>query len=585
MSYLVLARKYRPQTFEDVVEQEHVTRTLTNAIRADRVAHAILFSGPRGTGKTTIARILAKAMNCETGPSPVPCNACRSCREITGGNAVDVFEIDGASNNGVDHIRELRDNVKYMPAHSRYKIYIIDEVHMLSTPAFNALLKTLEEPPAHILFLFATTEPHKIPITILSRCQQHHLRRIPSENIARHMAALCKREGTTIPEESLSLIAGEAGGSMRDALSLLDQVMTCTEGEITHEGVLNLLGAADREVLFRITAALFSGNVADILEIIDDVYRHGRDIKAFFGAVMTHLRNLWIVKTVRNPNRLVDLPTVEIERMAALVRDVSETHISQIMDAFTREESAVKFSSQPRLALEMAFIRLFQIQPALPIGTLIERLDDLAGRIPAAPEYGLDRTNSAPPEVREPDSPILTPAPVSPPSKTTMSDTDPARSTATMEVQAPPSETRTNRPEECRLPDIPADTSYDPEESLDVTWRKLTALACGRSSALGSYLNRTALAHIGDETLDIIVHGNGFNLKQIHKRQEFLQEAVQSFFGRNFHLNFRLNDGGEESRQKKIDAVNTIRQEALNHPTVAAAVEIFDGKIVDVKIL
>ena len=234
MSYLVLARKYRPQTFEQVIEQAHITRTLTNAISADRVAHAILFAGPRGTGKTTIARILAKAMNCEQGPTPVPCNACRSCDEITGGHGVDVFEIDGASNNSVDQVRELRENIKYMPAHSSFKIYIIDEVHMLSMAAFNALLKTLEEPPAHILFMFATTEPRKIPITILSRCQRHDLRRINLDAISKHMAWICRREGFEIADQSLELIAREAGGSMRDALSLLDQIMTCTRGSLTH---------------------------------------------------------------------------------------------------------------------------------------------------------------------------------------------------------------------------------------------------------------------------------------------------------------------------------------------------------------
>jgi len=249
MSYLVLARKYRPQTFEDVVKQDHVTQTLTNAISSGRVAHAILFSGPRGTGKTTIARILAKALNCEKGPTSTPCNICQSCKEITSGGSVDVFEIDGASNNGVDHIRDLRENVKYMPAHSKYKIYIIDEVHMLSTAAFNALLKTLEEPPPHILFLFATTEPHKIPITILSRCQRHDLRRISIGDVSEHMAKLCSKEKINISAESLDIIARESGGSMRDALSLLDQVMVCSsESEISHNHVLNILGIIDRKI-------------------------------------------------------------------------------------------------------------------------------------------------------------------------------------------------------------------------------------------------------------------------------------------------------------------------------------------------
>lgn len=628
MSYLVLARKYRPQTFEDVVEQAHVTRTLTNAIRSGRVAHAILFSGPRGTGKTTIARILAKAMNCEKGPLPVPCNTCTSCREITGGSAVDVFEIDGASNNGVDHIRDLRDNVKYMPAHSRYKIYIIDEVHMLSTPAFNALLKTLEEPPAHILFMFATTEPHKIPITILSRCQQHHLRRINPEDVARHMGTLCREEGVAIPDESLSLIARETGGSMRDALSLLDQVMTCSEGEITHEGVLNILGVADREVMFRITESIFAGNVPDILDVIDDIYQRGHDIKAFFGTLMTHFRNLWVVKTVKNAARLMDLPPGEIERMAALVRNVSEVYLSQILDAFTREESAVKFANQPRLALEMAFIRLFQIKPALPIETLIEKLDDLARRVETHPSGAPGRPYPAAPQVREPGPPAMAPPPASDGPETARSTPPPStaspaeastpeiRVSAAPEAASPapedalrptppgsgpeaipearpgmpaetvaPPEPIEDAPAECRLPDPSADNAYHPDDALEATWEKLTSLVCGRSSALGSYLTRTTLERIGDGEIEIGVQGNAFNLKQIQKKQDIIEEAARAFFGRDCRVLLRIDETGTEPRQKKIDQANTIRQHALNHPVVEAAMEIFDGKVVDIKIL
>ena len=296
MAYLVLARKYRPQTFEDVVGQAHVTRTLKNAISGDRMAHAILFSGPRGTGKTTIARILAKAVNCESGPTPTPCNACRSCQDITAGRGVDVFEIDGASNNSVDQVRELRDNSRYMPAHSRYKIYIIDEVHMLSIAAFNALLKTLEEPPAHVLFFFATTEAHKIPITILSRCQRHDLRRIETAAISKHMEGLCRQEAVSVASDNLWAIARESGGSMRDALSLLDQVLACGDGQVNDDYVINLLGGMDRRLLFDLSEATFSRDIPRTLALIDAVYKNGQDLKRFYADLLMHFRLLMLVK-------------------------------------------------------------------------------------------------------------------------------------------------------------------------------------------------------------------------------------------------------------------------------------------------
>jgi DNA polymerase-3 subunit gamma/tau len=402
LAYLVLARKYRPQTFSDVVGQAHVTRTLTNAIRAERVAHAILFAGPRGTGKTTIARILAKSMNCEAGPTPEPCNDCRSCREITAGHASDVLEIDGASNNGVDHIRDLRENIRYMPAHSRLKIYIIDEVHMLSTAAFNALLKTLEEPPAHVMFLFATTEPHKIPITILSRCQRHDLRRIETGEVVNHMAELCRRETIAIAEESLSLIARETGGSMRDALSLLDHVMACAEGEVDHKQVLDILGVVDRDVIFRLADAILGRDIPAALALIDEVYDHGHNLKELYAALLEHFRNLLVVRMSRGAADLVDATDQERRRMAESVRQVSETHLSQLLDVLFREEAAIRYSSQPRIALEIACFRMFQVRPSLPIETLIERLD------------GLSRGVLTEAELERPEPLDLPPSPVRP---------------------------------------------------------------------------------------------------------------------------------------------------------------------------
>ncbi len=595
MSYLVLARKYRPQSFQDVVRQEHVTRTLANAIASGRVAHAILFSGPRGTGKTTIARILAKSMNCQQGPAPAPCNDCRSCREITAGNAVDVFEIDGASNNGVDHIRELRENIKYMPAHSRYKIYIIDEVHMLSTPAFNALLKTLEEPPAHVLFFFATTEPHKIPVTILSRCQRHDLRRIDLKDVTDHLAALCRKEEITVAPETLEMIAREAGGSMRDALSLLDQVMTCTEGNVTHEQVRDILGVVDRQVLFTLSESVLAGDLPTILATIDAVYSRGHNLRTLYAALMEHFRNLLVVRMGHKAVPL-DVPAAEIEQMAAQVNGVSETRLSQMLDILFREEASIRLSSQPRLALEMTFIRMLRVRPALPIDQLIEKLDELSRGVFDVPvDDAYDKVIPSPsPGVREPVSyrKAVIPAPPRedpPPPREPAAAAGAGPAERVAEEAVPdtnPAAVPPEQPSPARKA-APASPGYDPNAPVEVTWSALTEMVADRSEALRSCLGQCRLQEIGDSRVAIAVNGNGFHYKRVQKNRDMLRDICNQFFGRKMELVIEAGAAGKarETAQKKALHASQLREEAINHPMVAAAIEIFEGKLVDVKVL
>jgi DNA polymerase III subunit gamma/tau len=382
MSYLVLARKWRPQTFQDMTGQEHVVRTLANAIKQDRVAHAYLFCGPRGVGKTTAARLLAKALNCQKGPTPEPCGQCQACVEIAAGTSTDVAEIDGASNNGVENVREIRENAKYLPSRDRHKIYIIDEVHMLSAAAFNALLKTLEEPPGHVKFIFATTEPHKLPDTILSRCQRHNFRRIPAARMLERLKEIARAEDIRVSERSLSLLVRQSEGGMRDALSLLDQILSACGPSPSDEAVVEALGAIDRTVVQQMTEGLIRRDAARVLGHVAEVYNRGLDLKRLAEEISLQLRHLFVTKTTGEaPGELAES---ERRALVELSREADAAQIARMFDIVHAYVMEVSRADQPRLALEMSLLKAIQLAPAASIPELVAKIERLSGGSVAA---------------------------------------------------------------------------------------------------------------------------------------------------------------------------------------------------------
>lgn len=411
MSYLVIARKWRPQTFEDVVGQSHVTRTLQNALRSQRVAHAYLFTGARGVGKTSVARILAKALNCGQGPGDTPCNACSNCTEITQGNAPDVLEIDGASNRGIDNIRELRETARYRPAKSRYKIYIIDEVHMLTTEAFNALLKTLEEPPDHVLFVFATTEPHKIPATILSRCQRFDFRRIPTQQVVDHLRNIAHSEGSPLSETILYAIAREADGSMRDAQSLLEQLLAFSGDGLGDEEILDVLGVVDRRSVHQAGRAILTGDVRLCLEVVNDLHRRGMDSRRFCQHLCDHFRNLLFLTLAEGQaGAWLDLPDEEREALRDVTTATTPETLHMLFQMLLKGEEDIRRSSLPRITLEVLLLRLTQAPRVESLSRLVDQLASLQGSVECARREGVlpkenfhtPQTASPPPVERAP---------------------------------------------------------------------------------------------------------------------------------------------------------------------------------------
>ena len=400
MSYLVLARKYRPQTFEEIVGQEHVTRTLANAFAKGRVHHAFLFCGARGVGKTTAARVLARALCCEKGPTPTPCGVCVPCMTIADGTAVDYFEIDGASNTGVNSIRELRDGVRYQPAQLRKKIYVIDEVHMLSTAAFNALLKTLEEPPPHVTFIFATTEVHKIPVTILSRCQRFDFKLVPAARLAAHLDRILAAEKIDVEPGALRLLVREAGGSVRDALSLTDQVIAYSGAErITAARVAEVLGVADQALLHDLLAAVLRRDPATLLATFDAAIARGVDLFHLARAILGLLRDAAVVHAVADASGLVDETPEEIDALRALVKGVPRPHVLQLFERFAKACEELSKALAPRLLLEVALVDMASAEPLVPIAELVDRLADMTrdAAPPAPPRAGPRRADPPPP--------------------------------------------------------------------------------------------------------------------------------------------------------------------------------------------
>jgi len=378
MSYLVLARKYRPQAFDQVSSQDHITNILANTIKLNRIAHAYLFTGPRGVGKTSMARIFAKSLNCLTsGPTTTPCNECQNCVEITKGISTDVIEIDGASNTGVEDIRELQKELMYSTANSRYKIYIIDEVHMLSKNAFNALLKTLEEPPENVLFIFATTEPHKVLATIISRCQRFDFKRIPISDIVARLKFICEQEEIKTEEEALFLIAKKADGSMRDALSLMDQLLAFGKDKLTHQDVLDIFGIVPSERYHRILENILNKESAAVINLLHETIDKGNDLQEFINGLMDYIRDLLLIKlNIPKP----EISKQQISEMKKLSDDFSENELLFLITLLIKTKADIKNSGNPVMLAEMSFVKLAKLTEIRTLDEILADLKDQGNR-------------------------------------------------------------------------------------------------------------------------------------------------------------------------------------------------------------
>jgi DNA polymerase-3 subunit gamma/tau len=561
LSYKVLALKYRPTSFDEVVGQTNVTRTLRNALERGKIGHAFLLSGARGVGKTTTARILAKALNCAKAPGPTasPCStrtdedrakACSSCREIADGRSLDVQEIDGASNTGIDNIRELREATRYSPARDRFKIWIIDEVHQISGAAFNALLKTLEEPPPRVKFIFATTEYHKIPETILSRCQQYDFRMIPARELQQHLRRVADEEKIRVTDAALSLIARAAEGSVRDSLSLFDQVLAFTGDEIPDADVAGLLGLVDRELLHRASKAVVEGDSLAMLDLVESLADYGADYRHFVRELLLHLREVLLVKLASPESPLLHgvLPE-ELERLRALAGALSEEDLLRGLDVLTRAEGELRNASDPRVALDLVLLKLVQMRRLVPFAELVARVERmLSGAASPSPALPAPRPASA-------RAPAFFEAPPRP-------------------SPSPPSE----EPDEAR-PTTTAPPPAGPAEALLATMVGL----CQSRPSLAAPL-RAATARLDGPALVIELPPDFLAFGTMHADE--YRDLARKAAGKS--LAVRISGGATPAaeppaRGPEPERRQQLREEAEKEKAVQEALDLFDGRVVDVR--
>ncbi len=557
MAYQVTARKWRPRQFDEVVGQEHITATLKNAVHSGRIAQCYLFCGPRGVGKTTTARILAKVLNCTDLRDGNPCEACDSCQSIAASTSMNVLEIDGASNNSVDDVRELREVVRYAATAGVYKIYIIDEVHMLSTAAFNALLKTLEEPPEHVVFIFATTEVQSVPDTILSRCQRFNFRRISAGQIAAHLGIIAQAEGIAVEEGALHLLASRADGALRDAESLLDQVVSLG-AEVSQQAVVQVLGLVDRGLYFELLDAMREAAPARVLDVVAQAVDEGADIEEFVYGLVELLRHLLFAKTQGRADEL-DMAEDARRRCGELAEAMAVEDLLRMMQSLLDLEADLKRSLQPRFRLEIALVHLALMGRSVDVGELLRRLQSLEGAAPrpaAPPRPSSGRSESTPPPLPSGGSePVASP----PPSNRNKQTAPP-----------PPAQQQVAAPAESSNADSAAEPSFD---QVRANWAELVNAVGTTKRSLASFLNGATLDGLEGHVLKLSFDAaQRFAMTQVLKERKIIEEMAEAKYG----WRLRLDVVAEKGEQPTPQAAS----QPESDPTLRSVLDAFDGELV-----